>query len=93
MSVQAYVFIECAPGRPTQVADALTELPGVEMAHAVTGSYDVIAFVRAEGMAELGDLLSRRIHRLASVLKTTTNVVVQGGAGRSATGSDRGQPA
>ena len=93
MSVQAYVFIECAPGRPTQVADALSGLPGVEMAHAVTGSYDVIAFVRAEGMAELGDLLSRRIHRLASVLKTTTNVVVQGGAGRSATGSDRGQPA
>ena len=93
MSVQAYVFIECAPGRPAQGADALTGLPGVEMAHAVTGSYDVIALVRAEGMAELGDLLSRPIHRLASVLKTTTNVVVQGGAGRSATGSDRGQPA
>lgn len=93
MSVQAYVFIECVPGRPTQVADALTELPGVEMAHAVTGSYDVIAFVRAEGVAELGDLLSRRIHRLPGVLKTTTNVVVQGGAARSATGSGRGRPA
>jgi DNA-binding Lrp family transcriptional regulator len=93
MSVQAYVCIECAPGRPNQVADALSGLPGVEMAHAVTGSYDVIAFVRAEGMAELGDLLSRRIHRLPGVLKTTTNVVVQGGAGRGATGSDRGRPA
>lgn len=93
MGVQAYVFIECAPGKPTLVADALTELPGIEMAHAVTGSYDVIAFVRAEGMAELGDLLSRHIHRLPGVLKTITNVVVQGGAGRNTTGSDRGRPA
>ena len=85
MSIQAYVFIECAPGKPTDVSDALARLPGVEMAHAVTGSYDVIAFVRTEDMAALGDLLSRHIHRLPGVLKTTTNVVVRG--------SDRGQVA
>ena len=93
MAIQAYVFIECAPGKPTQVADALTKVGGVEMAHAVTGAYDVIAFVRAESMAELGDLLSCRIHRLPGVLKTTTNVVVGETAANGSTGSDRGRRA
>ena len=93
MTVQAYVFVECAPGKPIQLADALTKVDGVEMAHAVTGAYDVIAFVRAESMADLGDLISRHIHRLPGVLKTTTNVVVQGTAAHGSTGSDRGRRA
>lgn len=93
MAVQAYLLIDCLPGKPHQVADALTKLAGVEVAHAVTGSYDVIAFVRAESMAELGDLLSRRIQRLPSVLKTTTNVVVPGTAAIDSTGSGRGRRA
>ena len=93
MTVQAYVFVECAPGKPIQLADALTKVDGVEMAHAVTGAYDVIAFVRAESMADLGDLISRHIHRLPGVLKTTTNVAVQGAAGHGSPGSDRGRRA
>jgi len=93
MTVQAYVFVECAPGKPIQLADALTKVAGVEMAHAVTGAYDVIAFVRAESVAALGDLLSRHIHRLPGVLKTTTNLVVQGTAAHGSTGSDRGRRA
>jgi len=91
MAVQAYVLVDCAPGKPHQVADALAKVAGVETAHAVTGSYDVIAFVRAETMAELGDLLSRRIQQLPSVLKTTTNVVVQRTAVTGSTGSNRGR--
>jgi DNA-binding Lrp family transcriptional regulator len=90
MTVQAYVFVECAPGKPTDVADALAKIAGVEMAHAVTGSYDVIAFVRVASVEVLGDLLSRHIHRLPGVLKTTTNVVVQGAAASGSTESNQG---
>jgi DNA-binding Lrp family transcriptional regulator len=93
MSVQAYVFVECAPGKPTQVTEALAKIPGVEMAHAVTGSYDVIAFVRVASVEVLGDLLSRQIHRLPGVLKTTTNVVVQGTGGGDPKETDRRQRA
>ncbi len=50
------------------------------MAHAVTGSYDVIAFIEAESVAALGEFIGTQIHRLPGVVKTTTNVVVdQGG--------------
>jgi DNA-binding Lrp family transcriptional regulator len=88
MAIHAYVFIECTPGNPILVAEGLRSVPGVEMAHAVTGAYDVIAFVRAETLAVLGELISARIHRLSGVLKTTTNVVVEseivgGPAGRA----------
>jgi DNA-binding Lrp family transcriptional regulator len=90
MVIQAYVFLECAPGEPYDVVRALTQLPGVEMAHGVTGSYDVIAFVRVDNVADLGDLLSRRIHRLPGVLKTVTNVVVQEAASGGSMGSHPG---
>ncbi len=77
MAVSAYVFIECSVGKAIQVAEATAKLPGVKTAHAVTGAFDVIAFVESEDMAQLGGLLSERIHTLSGVLKTTTNVVVE----------------
>lgn len=76
MAISAYVFIEATPGKAAQLAEAAAKLPGVKMAHAVTGSYDVIAFVEAKDVATLGEFLNMRVHRLPGVLKTTTNVVV-----------------
>lgn len=76
MAISAYVFIESTLGRANQVADAIAKLPGVKMAHAVTGSYDVIAFVEAKDVAALGEFISIRVHRVSGVVKTTTNVVV-----------------
>jgi len=76
MPIRAYVFIETVPGKPSQVADAVLKLPGVKVAHPVTGSYDVIVFVEAKDVAALGEFISARVHRLSGVLKTTTNVVL-----------------
>ena len=89
MPIRAYVFVESTLGRATQVADALAKLPGVEMAHAVTDAYDVIAFVEAASLSVLGELISQRIHQLPGVLKTTTNVVVEGAAGNGPAGARR----
>ncbi len=76
MAVQAYVFVETSLGKPTQVCNAMAKLPEVRMAHAVTGSYDVIAFVEVKDVVALGEFISRTVHRLPGVLKTTTNIVV-----------------
>jgi len=81
MAIHAYVFIETTPGKPSQVADSVARLPGVRMAHAVTGSFDVIAFIEAESVAALGEFVSMQVHRLPGVVKTTTNVVVGRGGG------------
>ncbi len=57
--VQAYVLIEA---EPTRVQDLIQELPGIELAgsvikqvHAVTGQYDLIAFVESPDLQSLGN--------------------------------------
>jgi DNA-binding Lrp family transcriptional regulator len=76
MAISAYIFIESTPGKSSQVAQSVARLPGVQMAHSVTGSYDIIALVQAEDVTALGQFITGQIHRLPGVVKTTTNVVV-----------------
>jgi hypothetical protein len=47
MAIRAYPFVESALDRATQVAEALAKLPGVGMAHAISGAYDPIALVES----------------------------------------------
>ncbi len=56
--IQAYVLIEAEPAR---VQDLMKELPGLELdgsvirqVHAVTGRYDLIAFVESPDLQQLG---------------------------------------
>ncbi|MBI5966214.1 MAG: hypothetical protein HY863_22255 [Chloroflexi bacterium] len=57
--IQAYVLIEA---EPTRVQDLIKELPGIELEgsvikqiHAVTGRYDLIAFVEGPDVQSLGN--------------------------------------
>jgi uncharacterized protein with GYD domain len=56
--IQAYVLIEA---EPTRVQDLMKELPNMELdgsviksVHAVTGRYDLIAFVESPSLQQLG---------------------------------------
>ncbi len=56
--IQAYVLIEAEPAR---VPDLMKELPNMELdgsviksVHAVTGQYDLIAFVESPSLQQLG---------------------------------------
>ena len=57
--IQAFVFIEAEPGR---VQELVQELAGMELAssvikqvYAVTGRYDLIAFIESPDIPSLGD--------------------------------------
>lgn len=57
--IQAYVLIEAEPSR---VQDLIKELPDMELegsvikhVHAVTGQYDLIAFVESPDLPSLGN--------------------------------------
>ncbi|MBI2371313.1 MAG: Lrp/AsnC ligand binding domain-containing protein [Deltaproteobacteria bacterium] len=76
MPVNAFIFVETHIGKGKEVNEKIREIPGVKLSHAVTGSYDVIAFVEAEDVKVLGEFLVKRIHSIPGVFKTTTNVVV-----------------
>lgn len=77
MSVSAYVFIECEHGKSMTVTDKVGRIAGVRDAHAVTGPYDVIAYVAASNFKVLGDVVIKKIQGVAGVRKTLTNVVVE----------------
>jgi len=77
VAVRAFVFLDCAPGKAVQVAAAVARLPGVALAHAVTGVHDVVALVEARDAARLGALVGLRLHRIPHVLKTTTSVIIR----------------
>lgn len=57
--IQAYVLIKA---EPTRIQDLIKELPDMELdgsvikqVHAVSGQYDLIAFVEAPDMQSLGN--------------------------------------
>ncbi len=73
--MQAYILISTEPGKPWEVADSALQLNGVKTAHAVTGPFDVVAFVEFTNIDELGNLLEK-IHSINGVLKTQTAITM-----------------
>ena len=55
--LSAYVLIETEVGKVAHVAQAITDLDGVQLAEDLAGPYDVIARVQASGLDELGRLI------------------------------------
>ena len=75
--LSAYVLIETEVGKVAHVAQAITELDGVQLAQDLAGPYDVIARVEAPGLDELGRLVVFRIQLLDGVTRTLTCMVIQ----------------
>lgn len=73
--MQAYILITTEPAKVWEVTEAMSKIDGVKMAHAVTGSYDVISFVEAPELDALGDILGK-ILSIRGVLHTQTAIVM-----------------
>jgi DNA-binding Lrp family transcriptional regulator len=78
MAVTAYIFIETTQGKAKMIAREIAQIPGVKTAHPVTGPYDVITYVQAESVKILGDFIVSKIQATTGVLRTLTNVVIDG---------------
>jgi DNA-binding Lrp family transcriptional regulator len=74
--LSAYVLIESEVGKVAHVAQAITDLDGVQLAEDLAGPYDVIAKVQAPGLDELGRLVVFRIQVLDGVTRTLTCMVL-----------------
>jgi len=73
--VQAYILISTDPGKPWEVAESTLQIEGVKVAQAVTGPFDVVAFVEFTNIDELAKLLEK-IHSINGVLKTQTAIAM-----------------
>ncbi|MFC2046856.1 Lrp/AsnC family transcriptional regulator [Chloroflexota bacterium] len=76
MSAKAFVLIETAVGRTSEVAAALGRLKGIKSVNAVTGPYDVIAIIEAENLNDIGDIVTARIHPIAGISRTVTCLAI-----------------
>jgi DNA-binding Lrp family transcriptional regulator len=74
--LSASVLVESEVGKVAHVAQAITELDGVQLAEDLAGPYDVIARVEAPGLDELGRLVVFRIQVLDGVTRTLTCMVL-----------------
>lgn len=73
----AYVLVNAAPGKAGDARKEMVEIPGVNSAHAVTGAYDIIAFVEGGDISELGTTVVSRIQAIDGITQTMTCVVVE----------------
>jgi len=73
---KAFVLIETAVGKTREVAAALEQLEGIESVNMVTGPYDIISAIERETLADIGDLVTRKIHSARGISRTVTCLVV-----------------
>lgn len=73
----AYVLINTAPGRAGDARKLIAEIPGVRSAHAVTGAYDIIAYIEGGDVSELGNKVVSQIQSIEGIAQTMTSVVVE----------------
>jgi DNA-binding Lrp family transcriptional regulator len=74
--VSAYILILTEVGKAAQVATAVREIEGVEVAEDVTGPYDVIVRAQASDVDALGRMVVARIQAIEGIDRTLTCPVV-----------------
>ena len=74
MAMKAYVFIETGVGKTKDLLASLRRIKEVTEADAVTGEYDIVAVVIAEGLEGIGEVVTNNIHAMGGIVRTKTYV-------------------
>jgi DNA-binding Lrp family transcriptional regulator len=75
--VTAFVLIDAAPSRVSDLAEEVAAVEGVAESYSVAGQADIVAVVRVKRLEELADVVTGRLHRLEGVEDTKTLVAFQ----------------
>lgn len=68
----AYLLVEAEIGRVKDVLAKVKKIKGVECAQSVTGPYDIIAYLEAKNIDDLGIIVTDKIQKIKGVKKTIT---------------------
>ncbi len=74
--IEAYVLIQTDVGTGSKVAREVVHVPGVTLAHVVTGPYDVVSRLEAEDLDGLNKVIEE-IQRIPGVSRTMTCPVLR----------------
>ena len=73
--MEAYVLVNCDAGESWKIAEAARKIENVKMAHAVTGEYDVVAFIEFNDMDGLTKILGM-FQAMEGIQRTHTAVAI-----------------
>ena len=76
MATKAYVLIETTVGSNREIINALKKTNGVTWVDMVTGPFDLVAMVEAASLADVGDVVTGRIHPIHGITRTVTCLVI-----------------
>jgi len=90
MSKRAFVLINVASGKAKgisvsiarkEVLSAIGKVDGVALAQIVTSPYEIIAVVEADGLTEIGDIVTSKIARIPGIDRWTVCVGIEQAVG------------
>ncbi len=74
--MEAIVCIRTEPGKALKIVETVKKVPGVKVAFATTGRFDIIARVEAVDLKALGETVVGRIQTIGGVKNTETSLIV-----------------
>jgi DNA-binding Lrp family transcriptional regulator len=77
-AVETYILVNSVPRMVWEIAEAAAKIDGVKMVHAVTGQFDVIAYVEFANMDTLREIIDKFMS-LNGVQRTQTAIVIPPG--------------
>lgn len=75
--MKAYVFVNVAVSKPTDVVQELRRIPGVTSADICWGLPDIIVAVEAVDAKALQDLVLDKVQKITNVNETDTHIVCE----------------
>jgi DNA-binding Lrp family transcriptional regulator len=76
-TITAFILMDIDQHAWRRVEATVSELPGVEYVALTTGTFDVVALVRAENMETLRDVVLERLQSIPEVRSTQTSFVLE----------------
>jgi len=73
---KAYVLINIEAGKALNVLNAVKNLDGVKQVHLTMGLHDLVAYLEADDLFKLKDVITDGIHKVDGVTRTVTMPVV-----------------
>ncbi len=70
--VTSIILFQVERTRINETAQKLAEMEGISEVYSVSGSYDLVAIARVNSNEDLADLVTKRLLKIDSLLKTET---------------------
>ena len=75
--ISAVVLLNVQRGQVDETAQSLLEIEGVAEVYSVTGEYDLVALLRLQHYEDLAEVVTSRIVKIPSIVKTNTLMAFQ----------------